>query len=440
MNDRLLKLCLTQLYAKNLNNEIYKSRLKYELKQVSVKEDDEYFLDLYDKKVRYPYNQYNLLIAYLLGLVKDFDINLEASYEQGEMPDIDVDYIPQIQKYIKNDWAPKTFGERNVCSIGTVGALGIKSAILDMTKLHDLDKSEIQAITVSMEDKDDEGKVLDWDKAIELYPEFAKFCENNPLVAEDAKAMLDRSKSAGVHAGGLIISSVPIDDFVPLEVRKVDAKSGEGVVVSAWSEGLKTQDLQAVGLVKFDVLSIINLLQIAYIVKLIKERHPEVKSICALEGDSDWSDTSYLNDPVAIEMANRADLRCIFQFDSDGIRKLVQRGGVTSFDDLVAYTAIFRPGPLHCLEKSSKITINGGFKDIKDLINWSDEIGYLNKKGEIAYSNKFTLWKTGRKKVYKIRTKSGKELISSSDHRFLIEKEKYKHLSELKIGQKIAII
>jgi intein/homing endonuclease len=118
----------------------------------------------------------------------------------------------------------------------------------------------------------------------------------------------------------------------------------------------------------------------------------------------------------------------------------VQRGGVTSFDDLVAYTAIFRPGPLHCLEKSSKITINGGFKDIKDLINWSDEIGYLNKKGEIAYSNKFTLWKTGRKKVYKIRTKSGKELISSSDHRFLIEKEKYKHLSELKIGQKIAII
>jgi DNA polymerase-3 subunit alpha len=351
-----------------------------------------------------------------------------------------VDYIPQIQKYIKNDWAPKTFGERNVCSIGTVGALGIKSAILDMTKLHDLDKSEIQAITVSMEDKDDEGKVLDWDKAIELYPEFAKFCENNPLVAEDAKAMLDRSKSAGVHAGGLIISSVPIDDFVPLEVRKVDAKSGEGVVVSAWSEGLKTQDLQAVGLVKFDVLSIINLLQIAYIVKLIKERHPEVKSICALEGDSDWSDTSYLNDPVAIEMANRADLRCIFQFDSDGIRKLVQRGGVTSFDDLVAYTAIFRPGPLHCLEKSSKITINGGFKDIKDLINWSDEIGYLNKKGEIAYSNKFTLWKTGRKKVYKIRTKSGKELISSSDHRFLIEKEKYKHLSELKIGQKIAII
>ncbi len=346
MNDRLLKLCLTQLYKKNLNNDVHKSRLKYELRQISIKEDEDYFLELYDKKVKYPFNQYNLLTAYLLNLVDDFDINVEAAYEQGEMPDIDVDYIPQVQKYIKNDWAPKTFGERNVCSIGTVGALGIKSAILDMTKLHDLDKSEIQAITVMMDDKDDEGKILDWDKALELYPEFAKFCEKNPLVAEDAKAMLDRSKSAGIHAGGLIISSVPIDDFVPLEVRKVDPKTGEGVIVSAWSEGLKTQDLQAVGLVKFDVLSIINLLQIAFIIKLIKERHPEVKSICALEGDSDWSDTSYLNDPLAIEMANKGDLRCVFQYDSDGIRKLVQRGGVTSFDDLVAYAALYRPGCL----------------------------------------------------------------------------------------------
>ncbi len=187
---------------------------------------------------------------------------------------------------------------------------------------------------------------MEWDKAIELYPDFASFCAENPVVAEDAQAMLDRNKSAGVHAGGLIISSVPIDNFVPLEVRKVDPKTGEGVVVSAWSEGLKSQDLQAVGLVKFDVLAIINLLQIAYIIKLIKERHPEVETICALPDDYNWSDTAYLNDPVAIEMANKADLRGVFQFDSEGIRKLVQRGGVTSFDDLVAYNSLFRPSCL----------------------------------------------------------------------------------------------
>ncbi len=346
MNERLLKLCLTGLHSKNLRDDAHKSRLKYELKQISIKEDDEYFLDLHDKKLKYPLNQYNLLVVYLLGLADDFDIDARAAYEQGEMPDIDIDYIPQVQDYIRSVWAPKQFGERNVCSIGTVGSLGIKSAILDMTKLHDLDKTQIQMTTVSMDDKDDEGKPLEWDKAIELYPDFASFCAENPVVAEDAQAMLDRNKSAGVHAGGLIISSVPIDNFVPLEVRKVDPKTGEGVVVSAWSEGLKSQDLQAVGLVKFDVLAIISLLQIAYIIKLIKERHPEVETICALPDDYNWSDTAYLNDPVAIEMANKADLRGVFQFDSEGIRKLVQRGGVTSFDDLVAYNSLFRPSCL----------------------------------------------------------------------------------------------
>ena len=61
---------------------------------------------------------------------------------------------------------------------------------------------------------------------------------------------------------------------------------------------------------------------------------------------SDWSDTTYLNDPKALAMANIADTKGIFQFESSGMRELVRKGGVSSFEDLVAYTALYRPGPL----------------------------------------------------------------------------------------------
>jgi DNA polymerase-3 subunit alpha len=144
-----------------------------------------------------------------------------------------------------------------------------------------------------------------------------------------AKMLLDRNKTGGVHAGGLIISSVNIEDFVPLEVRSVKKENPNGVICSAWTEGLNRQDLGPVGLIKFDLLVINNLLQIAIACKLIKERHGLTKHQ-RLPGDWDWSDISYLNDPKALEMANKADLKCIFQFDSEGIRKLVKRGGVTA--------------------------------------------------------------------------------------------------------------
>jgi DNA polymerase-3 subunit alpha len=72
-----------------------------------------------------------------------------------------------------------------------------------------------------------------------------------------------------------------------------------------------------------------------------------IGKVSALPGKSNWSDTSYLDDPKTIEMANKGDLKMIFQYDgSEGIRRLAKQGGVTSFDDLAAYTALYRPSCL----------------------------------------------------------------------------------------------
>jgi len=348
--SELIRICLATLESKGLSDAAHKQRLKMELKEIDAQAEHQYLLDLHHKFKKegliFPENENNLLVVYLLGLAPSVDITTGPRWVQGEFPDIDIDYIKPVRDYLKREWAPATFGQDKICEIGTYGTSGIKSAILDMTGVHGLSKQEIQSITVRMEDKDDEGKPLEWDKALEIYPEFKAYCENHTDVAEAARLLIDRIRTGGVHAGGLIISDRPIDGFVPLEVRSVNKANPKGVICSAWTEGLNAQDLQPVGLIKFDLLVINNLMQIALACDLVKRRYG-LESICAQEGSWDWSDIAYLNDPESLAMANRADLKCIFQFDSEGIRKLVKRGGVTSFDDLAAYSALYRPGPLN---------------------------------------------------------------------------------------------
>lgn len=353
--DRFIRLCLHGLETKGFGkDDRYKDRLKKEIKEIDAQGEHEYLLGLYDnfraKKLIFPQNQWNNLVDFLLNLAPDFNIDKTGSYVQGEFPDIDIDYLKQVRDYIKRVWAPLTFGQDRICEIGTYGTSGIKSSILDMARIHGESKDEIQAITTKIKDKfsDDEGNTqdLEWDDALEIYADFRAFCEAHPDITHAARMLEDRNRSGGVHAGGLIISNQIINGFVPLEVRSVKKENPNGIICSAWTEGLKRQDLGPVGLIKFDLLVISNLMQIALACKLIKERHG-VEKICALPGQWDWSDISYLNDPKALAMANKGDLKCIFQFDSEGIRKLVKRGGVTRFDDLAVYSALYRPGPLN---------------------------------------------------------------------------------------------
>tara|TARA_Y100000034_G_scaffold117749_1_gene157603 strand:+ start:43921 stop:46482 length:2562 start_codon:yes stop_codon:yes gene_type:complete len=324
---------------KGLLDERHKDRFKLELKEISAQNMVEYFITAYDEGQKWVENENNLLVAYLLGLVDDFNIDESPVYEHGEFPDIDIDYLPMVRDYLKKEWAPKEFGENNICSIGNYTTFGLKSALIDMARVHSKSRDEILALTTQMGLKDDEGKTLTWDKALEINEGLAQYCKDNPDVAKAANTLVNRRRGMGMHAGGLIVSSSPINNLVPL------CQGKDGSHVSAWTEGLHDQDLQPVGLIKFDLLVITDILRIATIVQLVKERHG-IECINALPGQSDWTDISYLNDPKALALANIGDTKGIFQFDSDGIRRLLRTGGVTSFDDLVAYSALYRPGPL----------------------------------------------------------------------------------------------
>jgi DNA polymerase III alpha subunit len=357
-DEDLEALCVSSLKNKKLDNDpnFYK-RLRWELEEIKAKNKSNYFLDLYKRKVFYPSNENNLLICWLLGIVSSVDINKEPRCEYGDYPDIDVDFIPVVREYLKNTWAPSTFGEEYVCNIGNYTTFGIKSALIDMARVHGESRDEILALTKNLDAKDDEGKAMTWDSAMKLNPDLKKYCDRYPEIAESAKKLLNRNRGMGVHAGGLIISNSPLPELVPLVKRKDNPQA------SAWVEGLHGQDLQPVGLVKFDLLVISNLLQIAKCCELVKNRH-NLKGICALEGQADWSDVkAWRNDSVALEMANSGDLKGIFQFDSETVRGMCQNGGVDRFEDLVAYTSLNRPGPLNMKMQERYIERKRGRED-----------------------------------------------------------------------------
>lgn len=335
-----MKICVKGLGIRGLDDQSSRDRLRAEIKEIDNQAEHDYFLDLYDKNAKFGKNENNLIVPYLMGLTDDFDPSKESKHVQGEFPDIDVDYLPVVQEYLRNQWCPATFGRDKVVNIGNYGTFGIKSALLDMARVHGADYQEIQTITKNLVDKDEEGRPLSWDKALEATPDLAAYCERNPEIADAASRLIDRNRGRGKHAGGTVVSSIKIDDLVPVMIDT------DGNPVSGWTEGLHEQDLQPVGLIKFDVLAVKDLLRIAHCCNLVKRRHPEIKGISAREGGSDWTDISYLNDPTALEIANRAETRGIFQFDGEGMRKLIKAGGVTRFDDLVAYSSLFRPGPL----------------------------------------------------------------------------------------------
>jgi len=346
IRDQLVEKCVEAMQSRNLLGKEYQDRFEEEMLEIDGQGEHDYFMDLVNKKAKFARNENNLLIAYLLGLCDDFDINEKPIYVQGEYPDIDVDFIPMIQPRLKNEWAPQQFGPKNVCNIGNYTTFGIRMSLIDMARVFAESREEVLAVTTNLEltgGDDDEGAGgsgdLTWETAIKIDKALGAYCERHPNVADAASKLLERNRGRGKHAGGLIISNSPIDNIVPIML------DNGGNPVSAWTEGLHDQDLQPVGLIKFDVLVIKDLLRIAECCQLVKRRH-NLDSICALPGKSDWTDTEYLEDKEALALANLGHTKGVFQFTNDGMQRMIRRGGVGSFGDLVAYTALIRPGPL----------------------------------------------------------------------------------------------
>lgn len=298
------------------DNSKYRKRLNYELIEVETQNCADYFLEIYQSNKKYK-NENNLLIPHLLGICDDFSIDQMPKIKTNEFPDVDIDFLATVRDYLKNEFAPKHYKPENTCSIGTYGRYALKSSLLDMARIYGLDRQEALNITTSLRLRDEDGEVMTYEESLESFPELKTYLEKYPQVAIAIQKLMNRIRSTGKHAGGVIVCNDAVNKFVPLMKT-----TGGDSLVSQYVEGLATQELGPIGLVKFDLLVVSALEQLGVAARLIKDRH----DIAVIAGkEEDWDETDYLNDSKCIETADNADLLGVFQYDSDGIREVVKK-------------------------------------------------------------------------------------------------------------------
>jgi DNA polymerase III alpha subunit len=279
---------------------------------------------------------------------------------QSDFPDVDVDLIPGARENIEK-FAAETYGADKVCAVGLWQTYKPKSALQDAARALNKNLDEVMILTKKLPDEFD--KLMDEDnaertneEALEAakkdYPEFATFAENNKELVDMAFRLIHLVKTQGRHAGGLIIANVPIGDHIPLTLCSKR-------LTSAWTEGHSSQ-LSKFGFVKFDMLGVRTLLYIRSCIDLIKAKGIDIRweDIDPTQDRAGWmvdmNDGSRspikFSDEPALQMANELKSETVFQFETEFEKSVLHKGGVKSFNDLVVYTSLGRPGPLPMID------------------------------------------------------------------------------------------
>lgn len=248
--------------------------------------------------------------------------------ERVSMPDIDVDFcIERRQEVI--DYVVRKYGKDKVSQIITFGTLKAKAAVRDVGRALNATYAEADEIAKAI--PNELGITIA--KALEINPELKNKYEREPLT----KSILDMSmaleglpRHASTHAAGIVISKLPLDEYVPLYSS---------------DKGLATQfnmtTIEELGLLKMDFLGLRNLTVIRDALRMIEENHG-VKI--------DFARMGY-DDPEVYAMIAEGNTQGVFQLESAGMTDFMKNLRPTCFEDVVAGISLYRPGPMDSIPK-----------------------------------------------------------------------------------------
>jgi len=275
------------------------------------------------------------LVAFALGITDLDPIPYALLFERFlnpervSMPDFDIDFC-QDNRWKVIEYVRGRYGEQAVSQIATFGTMASKAVIRDVGRVLDMGYNFCDQLSKLIP--------VVQNKPVSL----AKARESEPLLKEReekedevrgllalAEPLEDLTRNVGMHAGGVLIAPGRLTDFCPL-YRQPGADAG---VVSQFDK----DDVEAVGLVKFDFLGLRNLTIIDLAVRYINQRHPEL--------GLDLS-TLPFTDPKAYQVLKDANTTAIFQLESEGMKKLLKKLAPDRFEDIIAVLALYRPGPL----------------------------------------------------------------------------------------------
>lgn len=289
------------------------------------------------------------VVAYCLGITQVDPIKYDLLFERFlnpdriSLPDIDVDFDDDGRADVLH-YVTERYGEDKVAHIITFGTMAAKSAIKDVARVEQLPLPEsnrlANLVPKRMPDGPD-GKTLKTTlgNCYKYVPEFApELSSQNYLVRETleyAKRLEGNVRNTGVHACGVIICRDPITDWVPVATavdKSAESKDNDKMIVTQY-EGSIIEDT---GLIKMDFLGLKTL-------SIIKEALSNIKQTRGIDIDIETID---INDPKTYQLYCEGRTVGTFQFESAGMQKYLRELQPSTFEDLIAMNALYRPGPM----------------------------------------------------------------------------------------------
>ena len=278
-------------------------------------------------------------VAYCLGITKIDPIQYDLLFERFlnpdriSLPDIDVDFDDDGRGEVLR-WVTEKYGQEKVAHIITYGTMATKMAIKDVARVQKLPLSESDRLCKLVPDKIPDKK-LNLPNAIAYVPELqAAEASSDPLVRDTmkyAKMLEGNVRGTGVHACGTIICRDDITDWVPVSTAD-DKETGEKMLVTQY-EGSVIEDT---GLIKMDFLGLKTL-------SIIKEA---VENVRLHRGVNLDIDKISISDPATYQLYCDGRTIGTFQFESAGMQKYLRELQPSTFEDLIAMNALYRPGPM----------------------------------------------------------------------------------------------
>lgn len=315
-------------------------RMNYELKVIRETGYSGYFLIVsdfinYARSIGIPVgpgrgSAAGSLVAYLLGITTlnpiEYGLLFERflNPERVSPPDIDVDFCDRRRDEVI-DYVRRKYGKDRVANIITFGTMAARGAIRDVGRVLGLPYKEVDKIAKLVP----AGPKVTLEEALSESPELAKKVKEDPQIAKlvnVAKMIEGLPRHASQHAAGVIVAPAPLTEFTPLQ------KMSDGSIVTQYS----MKPLEKLGLLKVDFLGLRTLTMVSDVIENVKKSR----------GISIDLDRIPLDDPKTYELLQNADTMGIFQLESEGMRRLLQRLKPSSFEDLIAVLALYRPGPL----------------------------------------------------------------------------------------------
>ena len=247
------------------------------------------------------------------------------------MPDIDVD-IQDTRRDEVIEYCAKKYGEDHVSNIATFGKMFGRMAVRDVARVLEVPYAESDRLA-KLVPPPNQGRHIPLSVSIKEDADLRNEYENNPTAKEvlDYAIQLEGTiRSHGVHACGVVIAPDTLVNYIPLEMAQ------KGVVATQFPMG----EVEELGLLKMDFLGLSNLTIINNAMRIIRKAYKKEINLSELP----------LDDEKTYELFQRGDTTGVFQLESAGMKRYLRGLKPTTFEDIIAMVALYRPGPMQFID------------------------------------------------------------------------------------------